>query len=49
MVAFFDEIETAGSYLEVIKSNLSSDSLLMTLMMSFACGELALLLDFDAT
>jgi hypothetical protein len=44
---FFDEIEAAALYLEVIESILSSDSLLMTLIMSFACDELALLLGFS--
>ena len=47
MVMFFDKIEAAALYLEVIKSILSSDSHLMTLMMSFAYDELALLLGFS--
>ena len=47
MVAFVDEIEAAALYLEVIESILSSDSLLTTLMMSFACDELTLLLGFS--
>ena len=44
---FFNEIEAAALYLEVIESILLSDSLLMTLMMSFACSKLALLLGFS--
>jgi hypothetical protein len=44
---FIDKIEAAALYLEVIESILSSDSLLMTLMISFVCDELALLLGFS--
>ena len=44
---FIDEIETVALYLEVIESILSSDSLLITLVMSFTCDELALLLGFS--
>jgi predicted tellurium resistance membrane protein TerC len=46
VVTFIDEIETALLYLKVIESILSSDSLLVTLIMSFACDELVLLLGF---
>jgi hypothetical protein len=40
VVAFINKIEAAALYLEVIESILSFNSLLMTLIMSFACDEL---------